>query len=214
MLALVADGTIWSYPPFDTVQGTYRRVNDIAFSGNGEPTMFPHIDQAVELAVRAKAAARLRELKLVLVTNATGLDRPPAQAALNMLDVHNGEVWAKLDAGTQSYYQRIDRSRFPLAKVLRNIRDCGQVRQIVIQSLFMVVNGQAVSDAEFEAYMDRLAKLRDDGCGIQRVQLYTVARRTAEVNVEPLSDEHLDRLRHRFEQRLPTLPCEVFYGTK
>ncbi len=214
MLAMVADGSIWEQPPFDRVEGDYRRANDIAFSGDGEPTMYARLDEAVELAARAKAAAGLRTLKLVLVTNATGLDRQPAQRALRIMDRNHGEIWAKLDAGTQNYYQRIDRSRFPLAKVLRNIRDCGQQRAIVIQSLFMAINGQSVPDSEFESYLDRLAKLRDDGCHIRLVQLYTVARRTAELSVEPLPNEHLDRLGQRLRQRLPDLACEVFHGVK
>jgi len=31
---------------------------------------------------------------------------------------NNGEIWAKLDAGTNEYYHRIDRTTIPLARIL------------------------------------------------------------------------------------------------
>ena len=37
LLGLVSDGSIWDDPSFADVPGELRRLNDIAFSGDGEP---------------------------------------------------------------------------------------------------------------------------------------------------------------------------------
>ena len=214
MLDLATSAQIWNDPAFNAVDPALRRINDIAFSGDGEPTAYPKFDLACQLAARAKQNFNLDDTKIVLITNATLLDRPHVQRGLATLDAHNGEVWAKLDAGTDRYYQQIDRTNIPLDKVLHNIAACGRERPIVIQALFMAVHNQPLPDAEFDAFLDRLAELQADGCRIKLVQLYTTARRTAESYVTPLTPDHLDRLAARLRARHPKLPHEVYYGVQ
>ncbi len=212
MLRLATSGQIWDQPRFASVPVGLRRVNDIAFSGDGEPTAYPQFEQACRVVVEQKAAFGLDEVKIVVITNATLFDRSGVERAFRLLDPHGAEVWAKLDAGTEEYYQVVDRTRFPLEKVLGNILRCGQRRPIVIQSLFMAVGGQPVPDQEYEAYLDRVEALVTSGCRIKLVQLYTTARQTAEPFVSALTPEHLDRLVARFRARLPAIPAQVYYG--
>jgi wyosine [tRNA(Phe)-imidazoG37] synthetase (radical SAM superfamily) len=124
------------------------------------------------------------------------------------MDAHQGEIWAKLDAGTEAYYQRICRPNMPLATVLENILDAARVRPIVIQSLWMHVEGQAPPDAEVAAFVDRLNEIQRDGGRIKLVQVYTVARRPAEAFVTPLSRPQVERIAEtvRTATRLPTDP--------
>jgi len=56
------------------------------------------------------------------------------------------------------------------------------------------------------------AELIDAGCRIKLVQLYTVARHTAEPYVGALYDAQLDGLAVHFKRRLPRVACEVYYG--
>ena len=212
MLTVAVGGDIWRHERFAGVDPAYRRVNDIAFSGNGEPTLFRRFDEAVRIAADLRAAHALTELKLIVITNATALHRQRVRAALDILDAERDEIWAKLDAGTEQYYQSINRSKVPLARVLANIRHCGRRRRVVIQSLFVKLDGQAVSDAEFDAYIERLATLLAQGCRIQTVQLCTLARRPAEAYVTALSAAHLDALAATLRRRLGDLPVEVFPG--
>lgn len=214
LLDLAVTGEIWNQDPFINVDKRLRRVNDIAFSGDGEPTAFAGFEEACRIAVRERDARGLARVKVVVITNATMLDRPRVQRALAFLDRHHGEVWAKLDAGTEDYYQQVDRTRIPLAKVLDQILACGRVRPIVIQSLFMKVKGEPPSKAEFEAFVDRLDQLQQQGCRVKLVQLYTTARRTAEAFVSALEDEVLDHMQARLRERLPALPVEVYYGPR
>ncbi len=212
MLGLVTSGVIWQQDAFAGVEPAFRRLNDIAFSGDGEPTAYPRFDEACQIAIEAKQPFGLQGVKLIVITNATLFDRPAVQRGLTLLDQHNGEVWAKLDAGTQAYYQLVDRTKIPLDKVLTNILTCGRARPIVIQSLFMQVRDQPLPDHEFAAYLGRIERLLEGGCQIKLVQLYTTARWTAEPYVSPLTDAHLDRLAAWFKQRLGSVAVEVAYG--
>ncbi len=212
MLRAAAAGRIWDDERFGDTPAAMRRINDIAFSGDGEPTAFGPFDRAVALAAALKAAHGLDAVKLVVLTNATLLHRPRVAAALRTLYENNGEVWAKLDAGTQGYFDRVDRSRVSLERVVSNIASAGRDKPIVIQSMFMRLHGEPIPRREFEAYCDRLSELLEAGCRIALVQLYTVARQPAESYVSPLTKEQLDGLAARLRQRVADLRCEVYYG--
>ncbi|MCY2925199.1 MAG: hypothetical protein NT031_07125 [Planctomycetota bacterium] len=70
-------GQLWDEPRFADVPADRRRLNDIAFSGDGEPTCVAGFDQAVQAAADARTEAGLEALKLIVITNATRLDSPP-----------------------------------------------------------------------------------------------------------------------------------------
>lgn len=210
MLSLAVSGELFTQPPFDQTPPELRRLNDIAFSGDGEPTACPVFPEACELTIDALRQNRLGNVKIIVITNATLLHRPAVESALAMLDQHNGEIWAKLDAGTEPYYRQVERTSIPLGRVIENIARAGRVRPIVIQSLFMTIAGNGPDDAEIEAYIQRLRELMNAGCQIKLVQVYTVARRTAESGVGALPDDRLDAISLRIEQL--GLKTETFYG--
>ena len=57
-------------------------------------------------------------------------DRLPYLTELTeqILDSNQGEIWAKLEAGTETYYQLIERTPVPFDRVLQNITAAAQVR--------------------------------------------------------------------------------------
>mgnify|MGYP003487688617 CR=1 FL=1 len=63
----------------------------------------------------------LTDVKLVLITNASMFHRPHVERGLAILDANQGEIWAKLEAGTDEYYQLIERTKIPFRQVLDNI---------------------------------------------------------------------------------------------
>ncbi len=211
LLTQVKTGSFWDDPQFRDTPEKYRRLSDIAFSGDGEPTLYAKLDQAVESVAQVKKEHELNDAKIVLVTNATGLSRLSAQRALTVIDREQGEIWAKLDAGTEGYYQQINRSPIAFKHILRNILQCGQVRPIVIQTMLLRWQGTMVPREELEAYTQRLADLLLRGCMIDRVQLYTVARHTRKAAARPIGNAQLDRLAELVRKRLPMLSVEVFY---
>jgi len=194
MLELVTSGALFEDEPFRDVPFELRRLNDIAFSGDGEPTTFRNFDELIGSVARLKKRRGLAEVKLVLITNASMFHRPAIVRGLALLDDNNGEIWAKLDAGTEPYFQLVERTKIPFQRILDNIGAAAKLRPIVIQSLFMRIAGEAPPDSEIEAYVGRLRDVLAAGGTIRLVQVYTVARPPAESYVTPLSNAELEAI--------------------
>jgi wyosine [tRNA(Phe)-imidazoG37] synthetase (radical SAM superfamily) len=210
-LRLVTSGEIFELEKFRGTPLALRRLNDIAFSGDGEPTTYRNFDALMESCAAVKRRHGLDDVKMVLITNASMLHRPHVQRGLRILDENNGEIWAKLEAGTEEYYQLIERTTIPFRQILDNITLAGQVRPIVIQALFMRVNGEPPSRSELEAFCDRLIEIVAAGDQLKLIQIYTVARQPAESYVTPLSAEEVDAVAALVTQRTG-LSTAAFYG--
>ncbi len=194
MIDLAQCGVLFDDPAFADVPQELRTIKDIAFSGDGEPTTCKRFRACIEVAAAARREAGVDDAKLVLITDACYLTRPEVEASLAIMDENNGQIWAKLDAGTEAYFQKVNRPNYPLAHVIENIIAAARVRPIVIQSLFMRIDGEPPDDAELAAYADRLAEITDAGGRIAYVQIYTVARRPAEDCVTALTKHQVDRI--------------------
>jgi wyosine [tRNA(Phe)-imidazoG37] synthetase (radical SAM superfamily) len=151
------------------------QLQHVALSGDGEPTLGPNFVEAVERVVHLRARGRFPFFKLVLITNASGLDLAAVEEGLRLFTARD-EVWAKLDAGTQDYMDRVNKPDCTLEKVLANILRFARQRPVVIQSLFPLLNGLEPSESETEAYVQRLKELQAGGAQISLVQLYSATR--------------------------------------
>jgi len=213
-LAEAASGRLWKEKRYASAPAALRRINDIAFSGDGEPTCLPMFDKAVAVAAAEKKRAALADVKLVVITNAAHLMQGPFQRALPILMASNGEVWAKLDAGTEGMFQRINRprSRVTLDDICNNIAAVARQMPIVIQSLFARFNGQPPSKAELTAYCNRVKSILDAGGSIKQLQVHTIARSPAETSVAYLPDDQLQSVAAVIRRRLPTLDISVTPG--
>jgi wyosine [tRNA(Phe)-imidazoG37] synthetase (radical SAM superfamily) len=206
------DGSLYEAPPFQILTPAERGIRDIAFSGDGEPTTFRRFEEAVHTAAEARMRFALDQTRLVLITDAAYLQKENVQAGLLLLDNNNGEIWAKLDAGTEAYFQLVNRPNVPFATVLDNILHAARVRPLVIQTLWMHVHGEPPASSEIEAYCDRLNEiLRGEG-RLKLLQEYTTARDPAEPFVTGLSDAELDAIGAIVRSRVP-VPVETYYGT-
>jgi wyosine [tRNA(Phe)-imidazoG37] synthetase (radical SAM superfamily) len=208
-VALVVGGELFEDMQFSHVPPAFRRFNDIAFSGDGEPTTSPQFSAAVRIAADIRRKYCLDDVKLVLITDSAYLEKPAVKDALAVMDANNGEIWAKLDAGTAEYYQLVNRPNVPLARILDNIRQTACVRPIVIQSLWMNVHGSPPPDAEVDAFAQRLGEITLAGGRIKLVQMHTIARQAAESWVSSLDSEVLCRLAERVRS-VTGLPVKTY----
>jgi wyosine [tRNA(Phe)-imidazoG37] synthetase (radical SAM superfamily) len=208
---LQPNGWLWNEPEFASIPESKRVVQDMAFSGDGEPTTYKNFDEIVQRCAEVKRELGYGHAKMVLISNATGFERPAVQRGLALMDQNNGEVWGKLDAGTPAYFRLIDNTDFPFETILKNLLACAKVRPLVIQSCFMQVNGVGPSEAEISAYIQRLTTLIKEGGHIARVQIYTVARNPARSFVSSLQDADVDTIARRVSKETG-LSAEAFYG--
>lgn len=211
VLTLVSSGALYEAPKFSSVPQPLRRLNDMAFSGDGEPTTYKNFDELMELAAGVRRELGLATVKMVLITNASMFHRPHVQRGLTVLDHNQGEIWAKLDAGTEAYFRQVDRTTIPFARVLENIASAARVRPLVIQSLFMRLAGEGPPAGEIAAFCDRLNEITSAGGSLSLVQVYTVARRPAESFVTPLADAEVDAIVDQVRSRTG-LNAAPFYG--
>ncbi|HJW72446.1 MAG TPA: hypothetical protein VJ486_06275 [Geothrix sp.] len=212
LLDLAASGEIFEIPPFDSARPEQRRLNDIAFSGDGEPTTAACFAEAIQRVAELKAARCLDSVKLVLITDSSRLQAPDVVRGLDILMANQGEIWAKLDAGTEAFYREICRSQVPYQRILDNLLATSRRWPILIQTLFLQWKGQGPSNGELEAYCQRLERLLQSGGSLQALQIYTVARPTPEPEAKPLGRQEMDAIVSALQHRLPEVPVEVYYG--
>ena len=212
ILQLGRDGSLFALEPFSNVPQSWRRLNDIAFSGEGEPTTCPVFEEAVKTVWAVREELELGSVKMILITNAACLDRPRVQRGLKEMQAGAHEIWAKLDAGTDESYQAINRTHVPMARILRNITQTARTCPLYIQSLFLRRWGEPPKESEIRAYADRLNKIQARGGQLLGIQLYTIARPAPTVWATALSNEELNGTA-ALVRELTGLPCAVFYGT-
>ena len=209
MIHFARDGGLAKEPKFDEVPWLTREVKDIAFSGDGEPTMIHNFDEVVQVVAEVKQAEGLDTTKIVLITDAAGLDKATVRAGLERMDANQGEVWGKLDAGTEAYYQLVNRSHVKFDRILKNLLATARERAIIVQSLFLKVHGEAMDKKELISYCDRLRETVQRGGRISAVHLYTVARPPPEPFATKLEPEELEAMAGTVREQTG-LTVEVF----
>ena len=99
-----------------------RRINDIALSGNGEPTSAAEFARVIELIGRVRREMGLPEtVKTVLITNGSLLHRSEVQQGLRNMARLNGEIWFKLDRASEAGMRLINDTSTNMRKVRDNL---------------------------------------------------------------------------------------------
>lgn len=207
-LALVRAGRLRERPWYRALPDELLQLRHVALSGDGEPTLSPRFAEALQAAVHVRAMSGFPFFKLVLLTNATGLDLPYVQQGLKHF-TRSDEVWAKLDGGTQAYVNKVNRSVVPLEKILSNILMLSRERPVVIQSLFPAIHGEEPPLEEIEQYAHRLLELKNAGAQISLVQIYSATRPSPHSESGHLPLKVLSRIVHTVRQTTG-LAVEVF----
>ena len=183
-------------------------LRHVTLSGDGEPTLSPLFAEVVQAVAHVRALGRFPFFKIVLVTNASGLDLPDVQEGLKLL-TRTDEIWAKLDVGTQSWMDTINQSKVPLERILSNILLVARTRPVIIQSMFPSLDNAEPPVAEVEQYALRLRELKEAGAQISLVQIYSANRPTHNPRCRHLSLRTLSQIAQTV-RRVSGLKAEVF----
>lgn len=184
MLAAVLDGDYLA----QAVPAPYRRLADVAFSGDGEPTSSPDFDAAVTTVLdRLGARALLGHLPVVVITNGSFARKPRVTAALTRIAAAGGELWFKLDAGTREEIARTNGvSLDPDAHVGRLIHAAAHCRTWVQTCLFGWDGAPPTPDA-IDRYVALIERALARGATLAGVHLYTIARPSRQPEAERLT---------------------------
>ena len=151
-----------------------RRLVDVAFSGNGEPTSAPEFADAVRRvgAVMARHGLAGR-LPVRLITNGSLLHRRGVRHGIAEIAALGGEVWFKLDRALPAEVEAINGVPFDAARVVRNLETSANLAPTWVQTCWFALDGEAPGDISRAAYCDLLRPLAGRLAGIH---LYGLAR--------------------------------------
>ena len=181
-----------------------RRINDIALSGNGEPTSAAEFAQVIELIGRVRRETAVPEaVKTVLITNGSLLYRSEVQQGLRAMARLNGEVWFKLDRASEAGMQLVNDTSTGMDKVRDNLVTAIALCPTWLQTCWFALDGEPPSRQDEDDYLEFVSGLLRDGHKPQGVLLYSLARpsRQAEaVRLSNLPEEELQRFAARIRQ--------------
>jgi len=188
-----------------------RRLNDIALSGNGEPTSARVFPQVIELIGRVLADFDLAgRIKLVLITNGSLIDRPRVRAGLGKMAGLNGEVWFKFDSATASGMRTINQTRITPDRQFERLRLAASLCPTWLQTCVFALDGTPPSEIEQTAYLAAVARIRQQRIPVQGVLLYGLARPSMQPQARrlaPLPAEWLNDFAEKI--RAAGLPVKV-----
>jgi wyosine [tRNA(Phe)-imidazoG37] synthetase (radical SAM superfamily) len=157
----------------------FRQLDSITISGCGEPTRHPQFSTVVGgvlyVARRAQPGVPVR-----ILTNGERAFRPEVRTALDRLD----ERIVTLDAAPES----ADRpsARAPLGGIVQGI---SLLRDFTAQSCFFDGAVSNVGDAAVRDWAELVGELRP-----RSVQIFTLSRRPAAVDVQPVAPDQLEEI--------------------
>ena len=179
-----------------------RTIDNLTFSGNGEPTLhpdFPEIVKAVkELRDRFRPSA-----KLVLLSNASTIINPKINEIFSLIDT----PMLKLDAGDEETLRKINQ---PVASIsFHDITvEMKRIRPPVIQSVLIDGAVSNIHNESYEAWAKAVASIHP-----QIVHIYSTERPTPLTDVKRVSPQILikikDDLQTRFDLRVEAFWQEV-----
>ncbi len=187
------------------------RLNDFAFSGDGEPTLSPQFEDAVKLVL--DHISRLKKqfplpVKIVLITNGTTLGARRIQRVCEQMIAAGGELWVKCDVANQADFDRVFESGLNFESVTKDLISFSQKHKVILQTMVFRFGDGSLSFC-VDDYLALLKRLQEKNCQIQTIQLYTLARKPKNPELRPLSLQELQTIAKRVnkETRFST---EVF----
>jgi len=186
-----------------------RRINDIALSGNGEPTSSAEFAQVIEIIARVRREVALPEVvKTVLITNGSLLYRSEVRQGLRDLAKLNGEVWFKLDRASEKGMQLVNDTRASMNKVRDNLIAAISLCPTWLQTCWFALDGEPPSRQDEDDYLEFVTALLRDGHKLQGVLLYTLARPSLQPEAPRLSALSAEQLQ-AFADRIGKLGLPV-----
>jgi pyruvate-formate lyase-activating enzyme len=172
--AFLSEALRGDYLARHVVKAEYRRLSDIAFSGEGEPTSAEEFPEAVARVVAVLEGHHLKgRLPLRLITNGSLMHRARVQQGVRTLAAAGGEVWFKMDRGDAAGMLAVNKTPGSPERVAQNLRRAARLAPTWVETCWFARRGVAPDGAAEAAYLALLRQLADV---IEGVHLYGLAR--------------------------------------
>ena len=180
-----------------------RRLMDIAFSGNGEPTSaaeFPEAVQAVRRVLQRHGLAG--KLPVRLITNGSLLHRPGVRDGIRGLGELGGEVWFKVDRAMPAEVETINGVPMDAGKIRDNLSRCAALATTWVQTCWFALDGIAPDAAARDAYCALLAPVASRLAGVHLYGLARPSMQPAAPRLQRLDADEMEKFAAEIQEKL------------
>ena len=180
-----------------------RRLMDIAFSGNGEPTSaaeFPEAVQAVRRVLQRHVLAG--KLPVRLITNGSLLHRPGVRDGIRVLGELGGEVWFKVDRAMPAEVETINGVPMDAGKIRDNLSRCAALATTWVQTCWFALDGIAPDAAARDAYFALLAPVAPRLAGVHLYGLARPSMQPAAPRLQRLDADEMEKFAAEIQEKM------------
>ncbi|MDX8383371.1 MAG: radical SAM protein [Ghiorsea sp.] len=160
-----------------------RTLQDIAISGNGEPSTCPNFAAVVALLVGIMAKYALN-IPLRLISNGSSVHQADVQQGLALMGEHGGEVWFKVDAVGEKATRIINQVSLSANWQREQLRKTAMCCPTWLQTCVLDMQGeQERLAADYLAWLKTVLEAK---IPLQGVLLYGLARPSLQVGGDAL----------------------------
>ena len=182
-----------------------RTLQDIAFSGNGEPSTCPNFSDAVQVVTEVMDKYELA-IPLRLITNGSSVHKAEVQQGLKRMAAYQGEVWFKVDGIGEQRTQSINGVSIKPDWQMRQLQAVANVCSVKLQTCLL--QAQSEDDKFAEDYLTWLKQALALGVKLEGVLLYGLARPSMQQGGDQLASADKSWMR-AFAEKIESLGLSV-----
>ncbi len=182
-----------------------QTLQDLALSGNGEPTTCPNFMEVVVVITALMKKYQL-DIPLRLITNGSSVHKSNVQQGLKLMSAYQGEVWFKVDAIGEAQTQNINGV---------SLKPSWQMQQLQLASCSCptwlqtcVLLEQSQDETYMLDYLAWLAQVLANDIPLKGVLLYGLARPSMQEGGEHLKSARQPWMQ-RFAEKIESLGLSV-----
>ena len=166
-----------------------QKINAITFSGNGEPTLHPHFEPLVDIALRLKQRY-FPDAKLGVLSNSSTAHDPAVSRALSKLDFRI----MKLDAGSPQTFRKINRpgKSTEYSLIVKSLKT---LENVTLQTMFIDGTISNTIEQEVNEWIEKLSEIQP-----LKAQVYTLHRPPAEPSLRMVPPQRIREIATQAEK--------------
>lgn len=177
-----------------------RVLQDVAFSGNGEPTAAAEFAAAVDVvAVTLRDFGLTDRVKIRLITNGSLMHRVSTRQGVAAIGRLGGEVWFKVDRATPSGVAAVNQVRLSVDRTVDRLGQCALLAKTWVQTCWFAMDGAAPGADEEQAYLELIGRVRELIAGVHLYGLARPSMQPAAPRIETVPVTELERLAARIQ---------------